>query len=516
MKTRRWLWLSFSLLLLVSLLTSCLSDYGGADRFAKPLVFKISGSSAATRNYSVIIQNSLKDVGIPVEIETVEQNTLFDQLRQGQYNMTTSRWLGGNQDPIFLKDLFVTGAPFNRGRYSNPKLDEILNKAVATADRAQARELYVQAQDIISSEVPMLPLWYVDNMVISRKGTGNIKPDAGGDFIFLSKVTTDKTGEPFVVAIESNPETLDAMRGTDGPSERLRQLMHSTLVRKNENFDYVPELADFKRADDGLSYTFTLKDGVKFHNGNPVTAKDVKYSLDALLASDSRKATPFFEGTGDKRVGYVTAVEATDPRTVVVRLRSPWLQLLPNLTPMPIIPDGSADKQRETPMGCGPFKFVSYDRSQQVVDMEANDSYFGGVPKIRKLRVRVVSDANTMQAEFKSGRVDLAAALSNLSPDGFKTLGEDPNLKVEQFPGANIVYLGFNAESEPLKDARLRQAIAYAIDREAIVRDLLLGQGRVAHSILPESSWAYSPGQKYTFDPARARKILDDAGYVKK
>lgn len=516
MKSRRWMILAFTLFIMVSLTTSCLSDYNTSSRFSKPLAFKISGSSAATRNYSVIIQNSLKSIGVPVEIEAVEQNTLFDQLRQGQYQMTTSRWVGGNQDPIFLKDLFVTGAPFNRGRYSNPELDKILNEAVNTADRTRARELYVQAQDIISREVPMLPLWYVDNMVISRKSVGNVKPDAGGDFSFLSRVTTEKTNEPFVVALENNPETLDGLRGTDGPSERLRQLMHSTLVRKNENFDYVGELAEVQRAEDGLSYTFTLKEGVKFHNGSPVTARDVKYTLDTLLASDSRKATPFFEGTGDARKPYVAGVDAPNPRTVIVRLTGPWLQLLPNLTPLPIIPEGSAAAQREKPVGCGPFKFVSYDKSQQVADMEANDSYWGGAPKIRRLRVRVITDANTMQAEFKSGRVDIASALSNLSPDAFKTLGEDPNLRVEQFPGANIVYLSFNAESDPLKDARLRQAIAYAIDRETIVRDLLLGQGRVAHSILPESSWAYSPGQKYNFDPERAKKLLDEAGYVKK
>jgi ABC-type transport system substrate-binding protein len=516
MKSRRLLSLSLTLVMLACLLTSCFSDYNAGNRFPKPLAFKISGSSAATRNYSVIIQNSLKDIGIPVEIETVEQGTLFAQLAQGQFQMTTSRWLGGNQDPIFLRDLFTTDAPYNRGRYSNPELDKILNEAVMTADRTRARELYVQAQDIISREVPMLPLWYIDTMIISRKSVGNIKPDASGDFIFLSRVTTDKTGEPFVVALENNPVTLDGISGTDGPSERLRQLMHSSLVRKNDKFDYVPDLAEFERAEDGLSYTLTLREGVKFHNGSPVTSKDVKYSLDTLFASRSSKRTPFMEGTGDNQKPYVASIETPNPRTIIIRLTKPWLELLPNLQPIPIIPEGSADKQRETPMGCGPFKFVSYDRSQQIVEMEANPNYWGGAPSIKKLRVRVITDPNTMQAEFKSGRVDLSSAPSNLSPDAFKTLGADPNLKVEQFPGANIVYLGFNAQSDYVKDARVRQAIAYAINRESIVRDLLLGQGRVAHSILPESSWAYSPGQQYSYDPERAKKLLDEAGYGKK
>ena len=126
--------------------------------------------------------------------------------------------------------------------------------------------------------------------------------------------------------------------------------------------------------------------------------------------------------------------------------------------------------------------------------------------------MRVILDANTLQAELQSGGIDLAN-VANLSPDAFRALGQDPNLRVEQFPGTNVVYLGFNTESAPLNDARVRQAIAFSIDREAIVRDLLLGQARVAHSILPEESWAFAPGQTYTYNPERARQLLDEAGF---
>jgi peptide/nickel transport system substrate-binding protein len=128
------------------------------------------------------------------------------------------------------------------------------------------------------------------------------------------------------------------------------------------------------------------------------------------------------------------------------------------------------------------------------------------------LRVRTILDPNTLQAELKSGGVDLAVVAS-LQPDTYDALKQDANLKVAQFPGVNVVYLNFNVTAEPLSDARVRQAIAYAIDREAIVKELLLGQARVANSILPEQSWAYSPGQVYKYDPAKAQQILDDAGY---
>ena len=196
-----------------------------------------------------------------------------------------------------------------------------------------------------------------------------------------------------------------------------------------------------------------------------------------------------------------------------MRLRKPWLQLLVNLVPIGIIPNGSAASQKDKPVGSGPFKFVRFDPTQQVLELEANENYWEGAPHIKSLRVVSIKDANALQAELLSGRIDCAPNVTNLTPDTLKNLAQDPNLKVEQFTGANIVYLGFNTRKAPLADVRLRQAIGYAIDREQIIRDLLLGQAKIAHSILPAESWAYVPGRVYSYDPEKAKKLLDDAGY---
>ncbi|HYG12409.1 MAG TPA: ABC transporter substrate-binding protein, partial [Pyrinomonadaceae bacterium] len=142
-------------------------------------------------------------------------------------------------------------------------------------------------------------------------------------------------GDAFVMVLEASPKTLDPLRGTDAASERYRQLMFNQLMRKNEQFDYVGELAsNVETAPDGLSVTFTLQDNVKFHDGKPLTSADVKYTFDKFLASDSPKAVPFFEGTGANKQPLVTSVEATDQRTVVFRLRRPWLELFANLIPI--------------------------------------------------------------------------------------------------------------------------------------------------------------------------------------
>ena len=165
--------------------------------------------------------------------------------------------------------------------------------------------------------------------------------------------------------------------------------------------------------------------------------------------------------------------------------------MLSNLVPVSIIPKDSYATQKDHPLGTGPFKFKSYDSSQQVLDLEANPDYWEGAPHIPGVRVRVIADTNALQAELRSGRVDIAPLPTSLSPDAIKLLGQDPNLQVLQFTGSNLNLLTFNCSQPPLNDVRVRQAIAYAVDREGLIRDLLLGQGKIAHSILPEESWAY-------------------------
>jgi ABC-type transport system substrate-binding protein len=517
MRLRQLIALSAVILSSAILSAGCGSGAGGtkAARFKQSIVLKINAASAPTSQYAGVIQNQLKQVGIPAEIESVEFNTLLDQQRKGQFQLTTGRWVGGNQDPIYLYDLFRTGAYQNRGRYSNPELDRILDEAINTFDRSKAKELYTRAQEIISRDVPQLPLWYVDQMVVARRNVENINIPVDGDWRYLHDVTiSGEKQRPFVVVLESNPETLDQLRGTDASSERLRQLIFNSLVRKNEKFDYVGDLAsDIQASPDGLVYTFKLRDGVKFHNGKSFTSADAKYTLETLLASDSRKANDFFDGADAERKPLVKSIDTPDPQTLVVRLNKPSNRFLSNLVPVGMMPQGyTTDQQKRTPIGTGAFKFVRDDESQQIVDLAANDAYWGGAPAIKQLRVRTILDANTLQAELRSGGVDLAA-VANLQPDAYQALGQDASLKVTQFPGVNVVYLSFNVTGEPLNDARVRQAIAYAIDRQTIVKELLLGQAHVANSILPEQSWAYTPGQVYNFDPEKARQILDEAGY---
>jgi peptide/nickel transport system substrate-binding protein len=335
----------------------------------------------------------------------------------------------------------------------------------------------------------------------------------------------------------------------DAAAERLKSLMFNSLVRKDANFDYVGELAkEIKTSDDGLTLTFVLQDSVKFHNGKELTSADVKYTFDELIKSNGFKSKAFFdtvpadsvpvtkatpaatakpaENTNSnaaqpapeprtKSIPHISSMETPDAKTFVVKISRPAVKnlLLSNMVAIPIIPDGSVGQQKDSPLGSGPFKFVSFDASQNIVELAANTDYWEGAPKIPKIRIKTVTDANSMQAELQTGGVDIAPNPSNLPPDTITAIGGNPNLKVEQFDGSNIQYVVFNTQSAPLNNPKVRQAIGYAIDRQKIVTALLFDQAKVADSILPPQSWAYIPGTQYRYDPEKAKQLIKESGY---
>jgi peptide/nickel transport system substrate-binding protein len=302
----------------------------------------------------------------------------------------------------------------------------------------------------------------------------------------------------------------------DSAADRLRNLIFNSLVKKNDKFEYVGDLAkDIKIGEDNLTVTFILQDNVKFHNGQPLTSADAKYTLDALFQAGGYKGASFYDTINGQKTPHITSMETPDAKTLVIKVNRPALvnQTLSNLVAIPIIPQNSIEQQKTAPIGTGAFKFAKFDQLNNIVELDAFPEYWEGAPKIGKLVVKTVTDANALQAELQSGQVDVVPNPTNFSADTFTSIGQNPGLQVVQTNGANIRYLSFNVSNDAVKTAKLRQAIAYAIDREKIVKELLSGQAKVAHSVLPEESWAYSAGTKYNFDPAKAKQLLQESGY---
>jgi len=316
------------------------------------------------------------------------------------------------------------------------------------------------------------------------------------------------------IALDSKFDSLDFLGAANvsANAERIRTLIFNTLVKKNEKFEYTGELAkEINDLDGGSTISFVLRDNIKFHNGAVLKAADVKYTFDKMFAAGGTKAASFYEN----KKPHILQIDAVDDKTVNFKLSRPELknQLLSNLVAIPIIPEGTFETQKDNPVGTGAYKFTKYDTSNYIVDLTAFNEYWEGAPNIQQLRVKVIVDQNAVQAELKSGQLDIAPMMINLPPDTVENLAADPNLKVEKFPSANVQIITFNVSNAPINSLKMRQAIAYALDRESLIRDLLRGQGKIAHSILPEESWAYSPGIIYQHDAARAKQLLDEAGF---
>ncbi len=309
-----------------------------------------------------------------------------------------------------------------------------------------------------------------------------------------------------VMLIESSPTNLDPRVGLDGQSERIDNLIFDDLLERDEHLNVRPGLADKWDIPDPLTYVFHLHPGVKFHNGAPLTSRDVKWTFDSLLGGKIRS-------TKSAAYRLVDRVEAPDDLTVIFHLKEPFATLLWNLSDgaIGIVPSGSLSEISDHPIGSGPFRFVSAEPDKEVV-LERNDEYWGQKARLERVRFAIVPDMTTRALELRKGTADIA--INSLTPDMVVTLQKEPTLSVLRGPGTVLQYMGFNYRDPILKDVRVRQALAYAIDRRPMLEYLWRGFAQPAASILPPQSWAYSADvASYNYDPERARQLLDSAGY---
>ncbi|HEY6337812.1 MAG TPA: ABC transporter substrate-binding protein [Candidatus Sulfotelmatobacter sp.] len=327
-------------------------------------------------------------------------------------------------------------------------------------------------------------------------------------FTLLFFVSCSSKPDPntLVMIIESSPTNLDPRVGLDAQSERIDNLIFDDLLTRGDNLNVAPGLAERWEIPDPLTYVFHLHRGVKFHDGRPLTARDVKWTFDSLLRGKVRS-------TKAANYRFVDHIDAADDYTVVFHLKEPESPLLWNLSDgaIGIVPAGSGDEMTRHPIGSGPFKFVSAETDKEVI-IGRNDDYWGERAKLARVRFAVVPEETTQALELRKGSCDIA--INALTPDTVVTLARDPFLAVEHAPGTEVQYLGFNLRDPILKDVRVRQAIAYALDRRPMIDYLWRGEARPARSVLPPQSWAYNGNvPAYDHDPDKARRLLDSAGY---
>lgn len=307
-----------------------------------------------------------------------------------------------------------------------------------------------------------------------------------------------------VVGIGNAPVNLDPGVGLDEASQRIHQLVFSSLTKIDTNLRIVPDLATSVQTTDGREYVVTLPAGVTFHDGRVLTSADVVHTFRRFL-------DPSFVSGRKGAYGNLASVDAFDAHTVVFRLHTPSAAFPANLTNMGIVPDGAGAELARAPVGTGPYRLARFVPDDHLV-LDAFDGYHGGPVANTGLVVKVVPDETMRGLELRNGSVDLV--VNDLSPDLVHSLARESGLQVVTSPGTDYAYLGTNLRDPILADARVRRAIALAIDHHAIIQYLRRGLARETASIVPSMSWAYADGlADHAYDPAAARALLDDAGF---
>ncbi len=320
------------------------------------------------------------------------------------------------------------------------------------------------------------------------------------------KKTPDVAGDGrLVIGLKSSPTNLDPRVGNDNASGRINDLCCSGLIKVTPELDYAPDIAERWETPDDKTIIFHLNPNAKFQDGRPLTAQDVKWTYDSLMADGF---------ISSKKSGYsvVQGIEAPDPKTVIFHLKEPNGGIFDNLT-LGILPQGAdANAMKTKPIGAGPYKVVQF-KTDESIDLEAFDQWHGGPPKIHKVTVRIIPDLTTMVLELQKGTVNFEVNQIPFENVAKFEKGDDKHQVVKK-PGSVWQYLAFNLHDPILKKVEVRRAIAHAIDRERIVRDLLRGHGVLDDTMFPEGHWARATNlPTYPFDPAKAKELLDAAGY---
>ena len=308
-----------------------------------------------------------------------------------------------------------------------------------------------------------------------------------------------------VMIIEFSPTNLDPRVGVDAQSECIDALIFDDLLTRDEHLNAAPGLAELpadlaaaNRAD-----RFDDRDcRVRVGGRDRWNRGDVKWTFDSLMQGKIRSAKG---GT----YHFVDHIDAPDDYTVVFHLKEPSATLLWNLAgeAMGIVPFGSGDEMSQHPIGSGPFRFVSAELDKEIV-LQRNGEYWGEKPRLDGVRFTVVPDVTTRALELRKGSADISSPRS-LTSDMVLTLQREPKLEVLSPPGTVLAYMGFNLRDPILKDRRVRQAMAYAIDRRPLIHDLWRDFARPANSVLPPESWAYDGNTaKYDFDPSKSRECM--------
>jgi peptide/nickel transport system substrate-binding protein len=323
-------------------------------------------------------------------------------------------------------------------------------------------------------------------------------------------------GDTLVQGTIADPAILNPVLASDSASHDVTDLVFNSLLRYDENLQLEGELAErWDVSPDGKVITFHLRPGIKWQDGKPLTAVDVKFTYDTYV--DPQVKTAYRSNYTD-----ILKAEAVDDLTFRVWYREPFAPALQTLAAMSILPAhllagkdiNTADAFNTRPLGSGRYRFVDWKRAESV-SLASNPDYFEGRPYLDRVLFRVIPDMAVQFLELQNGSLDMIG----LTPNQYNREGDRPEFLARfnkyRYPSNNYTYLGFNLTDPRFADPKVRRAIALAIDKRSLISGVLEGLGTVATGPYTPMSWGFDPAvPAVPYDPAAARVLLGEAGFL--
>lgn len=329
----------------------------------------------------------------------------------------------------------------------------------------------------------------------------------------ISDASTPKRGGVLIAAFSADPAGFDPVQGPSGMSHVVIEQVYSTLMALDPDAQPYPELAEsYELSPDGLIYTFKLRKGIKFHNGDPFTADDVKFTFDRLRAKDSGYSYT-------SQVETISSIEVIDPQTVQFKLKQttgPFLIYMAfpgsSIVPKKLIESGHDLNAK--PIGTGPFKFVSYE-PRSAIKFARNDDYFQlGLPYFDAMEYKIISDVTALTNALQSGVVNFS---NEIPPKDFAAVSTNSELVGLTLEGSRFNWLMCNNSKKPFDNAKVRQAVSMVLDRQALTDGAFFGYATpILGGVIPKWNWGYADDVTFVGpkgDAAAAKKLLADAGF---
>ncbi|MDB4896985.1 MAG: oligopeptide transporter substrate-binding protein, partial [Firmicutes bacterium] len=351
-----------------------------------------------------------------------------------------------------------------------------------------------------------------------KQGAQTPTPTPGGTTTPVSQGKPAVGGE-INLLLTKDPDNFNPILSSTSYGAYIHTLVYAHLFEFNEKFEPTPYVAEsWKASDDGLTWTIKIKQGIKFHDGNDLTADDVVFTLKSIMDKD-------YTGPRSSSVTSIKEITAPDKYTVKIDLKEQFAPILTDInygilekklfegTP---VKDFDKNPATMKPVGAGPYKFVEYKRGQYIT-LERNDNWFmskelGGAPFIQTLRWKVIPESATAEAALESGELDW------MTPEAKDVANLEANFKAKLTPvdyeRNGWGYMNFNVSRPQLADKRVRQALTYGLDRQSIITGVLDGRAVIPAGPIPSVSWAFDPSLKPApYDKAKAKQLLEEAGY---